>query len=916
MAFDVKELRMKGFSRVLELPRRALNFVGRETELERLRGGLGQYAIVAIEGRAGSGKTALALELGYELQGRGKSVLWLQARPGWSCESVLMALSEQGDISLDPQLSTAQQVVQLATALGESETYLFLDDFHHLTDKRILFEGLKTYLPRASVVVTSRTLVEEDALERVDCAIVSLESLNEGDVRALLTQLLQQHRLEKWLKAEPFQELMEKSLGSPMLCKLLVSLLLQGQLASLKDLRAATEEIYGLLLGELEQGLELAELELLKQLAVYRLPVPRAAFAEGVEVERALESLRRKLLAEPSPGRRYTVHDVFRDYYETRLKGPVKVDLHARCAAFYSTAHGSPQEAKESIFHSIAASQPESAAEVLVEYGKRFYQAAQYDYLLDHIESLAEHAGQNRLSLLTLKAEVLAMIGGTRESLALFTQIENESTDVHQQVRALNSRCHLVLEQGQLSEAIDLADRAIGKLAGLTGRRPGRVKALNGKALALARQGHDHRASLAASVESLKICEQIQDPRGECYAHYSQALVYRHRDDWHSSLDAARRAISAAHRGRETRLAFLARFLEGTALLELGENTQAAKATEQAYNDSADYPDPLSRSLALLGYALSRARAGDWDRAQRLSSEALDFGIRHGGRVFAAQLYLTAGQMAEGCGLEVEARNRYESGLEFARTASAWPLEADLTLRLELLSSEPHPDVFRSISQKAESLELLGLCFRGRLAVGFVDAQAGKSVKVETPPDWRPGQDDELFGDYLSHYDQAGPPGGVWNSLALRLSTSVSYPFRVTTNEGARRATAKEIDSLRKDCERFDLWLDLPNKRVVEKSKGEIKLLRRKVLTRLLLCLMKAAGMPHRQQEVYLQVWGPPYQDESSAAQVRKNVSALRDMLEPDRSKPRYLKVREGTFGAKGGYYFCADAKFCLVEAL
>ncbi|MCA9781076.1 MAG: winged helix-turn-helix domain-containing protein, partial [Candidatus Eremiobacteraeota bacterium] len=72
----------------------------------------------------------------------------------------------------------------------------------------------------------------------------------------------------------------------------------------------------------------------------------------------------------------------------------------------------------------------------------------------------------------------------------------------------------------------------------------------------------------------------------------------------------------------------------------------------------------------------------------------------------------------------------------------------------------------------------------------------------------------------------------------------------------------------------------------------------------------------HTQEEIFLQVWGPPFQDEGSAAQVRKNISALRDLLEPERSAPRYIKVEEGAFARKGGYFFCPGVRFCLIEAV
>ncbi|MCA9776199.1 MAG: ATP-binding protein, partial [Candidatus Eremiobacteraeota bacterium] len=305
---------------MLDLPRTKPGFVGRSNELNRLRGGLGEYPIVAVEGQAGTGKTSLVLELANELREKGRSVLWVQAREGWSTESVLLVLSQHWEIEFPPHLSTRQHLVRLATALARTKTYLFLDDFHLLSDRSTLFEVMKAHLRQVSVVLTGRTRVEADSIRRLDCAIIQLESLALDEVDRLLRQMLERHGLSPWLEPSLFGELKEKSLGSPLLCKLLVSLLLQGRLSTLKDLRLVQDEIYGLLIAELEQGLGAEELDLLRRLSVYRFPVPREALPEGESTDECLERLVDRLLVEPTPGRRFTVHDVFRDYYQSHLE--------------------------------------------------------------------------------------------------------------------------------------------------------------------------------------------------------------------------------------------------------------------------------------------------------------------------------------------------------------------------------------------------------------------------------------------------------------------------------------------------------------------------------------------------------------------------------------------------------------------
>lgn len=69
---------------------------------------------------------------------------------------------------------------------------------------------------------------------------------------------------------------------------------------------------------------------------------------------------------------------------------------------------------------------------------------------------------------------------------------------------------------------------------------------------------------------------------------------------------------------------------------------------------------------------------------------------------------------------------------------------------------------------------------------------------------------------------------------------------------------------------------------------------------RVLECLARQTGMVVRQRQLLSEVWGPDRVDD--ARSLRVNIKYLRDKLEPDPRRPRYLLTETGL-----GYRLCTD---------
>jgi hypothetical protein len=90
-----------------------------------------------------------------------------------------------------------------------------------------------------------------------------------------------------------------------------------------------------------------------------------------------------------------------------------------------------------------------------------------------------------------------------------------------------------------------------------------------------------------------------------------------------------------------------------------------------------------------------------------------------------------------------------------------------------------------------------------------------------------------------------------WNRIALdeeRKSMYRVYKYNTC-------CVLEGVDKIRKNKEAYDLWIDVPLKEFREKEKGDIDLLQKRILGRLLLFLIINASKDYTPTELYRQVW-------------------------------------------------------------
>jgi hypothetical protein len=193
------------------LPQQDSEFIGRETELEKLRQYLDPESrpfIITIDGVGGVGKTSLAIEVAYRCLESNlyDAVVFVSFKAQWLhpgrgikdknvphdldavCRAIAETLKDESIVRAIP----AEQVLRVYNCLKRQKTLLIIDDLQSSDDEEQdrIIDFLQDLPPGTKAIVTTRHRVSRQLSHvRLDC-------LSEQESLKLLAQQLKQHDLE------------------------------------------------------------------------------------------------------------------------------------------------------------------------------------------------------------------------------------------------------------------------------------------------------------------------------------------------------------------------------------------------------------------------------------------------------------------------------------------------------------------------------------------------------------------------------------------------------------------------------------------------------------------------------------------------------------------------------------------------
>ena len=901
------------------VPRPPDTFTGRDAEIALLRRFMSRQRLVVIKGIGGIGKTALALAHLDEIR---------RAHPQRDIRFIRCS-EHEGVAALFGETQSADAPMAFIHEINAADAVLLLDDVHLLPADQagLLVRLLQTYLT-GHALLTTREDLPLPAIDRVDLAQVKLEGLGPDAGAALLADLLALHPTTAALPEDDARTLVGAVGGHPLLLRLVASLLVTRavDVAALRGTGlpvAMRDELLARVVGDMPPP----ERAVLEVLALARAPLPDPALAALAGVPDAaarLASLERKLLVEREGPDRMLIHHLLADHVQATAATERRQALHGALARWW-LAEGQPARA---FHHFIEAGDAATAAEIFQTVAGSLCASAQYDLLMDSVKRLedANIAVPDRVRV--AQANALSMLGRSAESLALLRGVAEGEAEADGAIEALSALAGAHLNAGDFARALAVYERALA-LSEERGAVDETSKCLNYTALI---RGYRGEMSVAWSMldRSLVLARQSRSRPARAHALRIRATLFALVGAYDEALSPARESLGLATVLESTRLTCWARYAEAMALNGRGEHELARTLLEENLRDGDLAGGQHIQAFARQELGAIAAARGDLETAARHLEASI--------RAFEYQGYTMGVAMTELRLAELlRARGQGETAratlLRVAAVAAEFGnprLEAEAHLGLAGLSlDEGASDSARTEIETARTIlgalelpslmaEALLLAAEERIggregaeAARLIDealAMAGPSAAVKRRAD--------ALRPHLP--DAAGRKGNARKSapdarLETRLAAALSQRLRVITADGAVLRGDEEVASLRQAPEQWALFLDAPSRTLQVEGKGEVPIFRRPVLQRLLVTLIRNHGRVLPADELVPLVWGFPYEGESSALEVRKAISRVRDLIEVDRTNPRWVRRHEARLEGRGGYSFQAAAPFCAI---
>lgn len=900
------------------VPRPPDTFTGREAEIDLIRRFMARQRLVVIKGIGGIGKTALALAHVDEVR---------RTRPERDVRFIRCS-EHEGVAALFGETPSPDAPMAFIHDLNATDALLLLDDVHLLPPDQagLLIQLLQTYLT-GHALLTTREDLPLPALDRVDLAQVKLEGLAPAAGMALLSDLMALHPGTSLLSEQDAEALVTAVGGHPLLLRLVASLLVT-RTVNVARLRttglpaALRDELLSRVVGDVPAP----ERAVLEVLALARAPLPDqglAALAGVPDAGARLASLERKLLVERDGPDRILIHHLLADHVQATAPATRRQALHRELAVWWQ-AEGQPTRA---FHHFVEGGDTAAAASMLEAVAGTLCATAQYDLLLDSARRLEQAGSEVPPRARVAQANALSMLGRSAESLAILEAVSAGANDSDGVIEALTALAGAHLNSGDFARALATYEQALS-LCETRGVADELSKCLNYTALI---RGYRGEMNVAWTLldRSLSLARQSTSRPARAHALRIRATLFALVGAFDEALSPARESLGLATVLESPRLACWARYAEAMALTGRGEHDLARGLLEENLRDGDLVGGQHVQAFAWQELGVISAARGDYETAARHLEASVRAFERQGYAMGVAMTELRIADLQRASGAAEAARATLTRVATVAAGYGNPRLEAEARLARAGLSLDVgDADAARDdIEMARRILALLQLPFLtaeahllaaeerigrrlGVDAAALIDealAAAGNSADIRRRAD--------ALRAHLPDAPRkgAGKKGSGEARVENRLTSALSRRVRVVTADGSTLRGDDEVARLRAEAARYALFLDAPQRVLRVEGKGDVPVFRRPVLQRLLVTLIRHPGQVMSTEELVPLVWGFPYEGESSALEVRKAVSRVRDLIEEDRANPRWVRRHEARLEGRGGYSFQMAAPFCAI---
>jgi tetratricopeptide (TPR) repeat protein len=932
-------------------------FVGRTEQLQKLRHNLSTRRLIFIEGVIGIGKTTLALALGRYLEmEKPGHVYWISCKEGWNADVLHREIKNWLPAEMKKKYGVwdereshtiSEKFLSLVNMLNHLEATVFVDDLHLLSCSYFIdiIRILKTYLNKSRFCLITRERPLLPFIDKADIFEERLGGLTESESSALIEKLLNQRNEIKKLPESLRRKMVKKLEGHPLLIKTLASLLMEGIMTAgdfTHRQPECLEEIVDDLIVEMTKDLSSDEMYILKLCSMSRVPLSQDVAAPPSLFDR----LKRHFILTVDMEGKICPNALVKHYINQQINNDERLVLHERLAEYHVSCLSGSEEmndtVREILYHFAGAGKIKEAREVFLAHADSMYTQGYYEDIIFYTQIFP----LSDISLMTLRADVLSILGHPGEAADLLKRVTGHITDEKTMASIYYSLARASSRKGNFNEVDSYCDKAF-QLFRKYDDTGGIVDMLNTKAM-LSSYGLNMKAAYAFNNEALLIATGASDRIGIARSLHVKSILSLEDGRYAESAELSALCIEKASTLNAHLFAGRAMIYRGMALSHLGCYGEAGRCLDSGFEYASESLDIQLEALYLRSRSLLHGEQNALPEALAEIEMSMDLFFIGGNRLSHDSASLMKASFlieldrfdeAEVLLLKIASspasaevlRLAVEIRLSLAQIYLETMAEIEETVHLmgkniEALSHlRDEERLGESYLKMAEALWHLGErqkmenCLAHALLIGQQSESSFLTACVLYLSGFAARKPRKMKQEYIADANAAlqklkGSRERLAESFFRKIDAAVSIGYSITIGEYCFHAMEAEVELIRMHRKDFSLFVDLPRREIHEKEKGIIDMLNRKIVTSLMLFLMKNPGRCFSYEEIFTEVWGYEYDSEASDGEVRKTISRLRELIEPNSTQYRYVKLNKGYKRRKGEYFFTTSESFCLIE--
>jgi len=948
---------MKGFMKIHLLPEAPDIFVGRTLQLQTLRHHLSTRRLIFIEGVIGIGKTTLALALGRHLEREKPGhVYWVSCKEGWNADVLHREIKnwlpaetkkKYGIWDEKESHTISEKYLSLVNILNHLEVTVFVDDLHLLSCNYFIdiIKILKTYLNKSRFCFITRERPLLPFIDKIDVFEEKLGGLTESESSTLIEKLLNQ-RNETIKLSESLRRKMAKKLeGHPLLIRTLASLLMEGIMTAgdfTHRQPGCLDEIVDDLIVDMMKDLSSDEIHILKLCSMSRIPL----YQDVVTPSSLFDRLKRRFILTVDMEGKICPNALIRHHINQQINDEERLVLHERLADYFVSCLNSSEEmndmVREILYHFAGAGKTEEARKVFLAHADSMYTQGYYEDIILYTQTFP----LSDISLMTLRADVLSILGHPGEAADLLKRVTGHITDEKTMASVYYSLARASSRKGNFNEVDRYCDKAF-QLFRKYGDTRGIVDMLNTKAM-LSSYSLDMKAASAFNNEALLIATGASDRIGIARSLHVKSILFLEDGRYAESAELSALCIEKASALNAHLFAGRSMIYRGMALSHLGCYEEAEKCLDGGFEYASESPDIQLEALYQRSRSLLHGEQNALSEALAEIEMSMDLFFIGGNRLSHDSASLMKASFLIELDRFIEAEILLLKIASSPASAEVLRLIAEIRLTLAQIYLETMTEINETIHlmekniealshlrdeerlgesylKMAEALWYLGErqkmenCLAHALLIGQQSGSSFLTACVLYLSGFAARKPRRMKQEYFDDANVAlqklkGSRERLAKRFFRRIDAALRNGYSITIGENCFHAMEAEVELIRMHRKDFSLFIDLPRSEMHEKEKGIIDMLNRKIVTSLMLFLMKNPGRCFSYKEIFTEVWGYEYDSEASDSEVRKTISRLRKLIEPNSDQYRYIRLNKGYRRHKGEYFFTTCESFCLIE--